>query len=278
MVSVIMAANTKLLCEQNKRNLQEICDTNGSSECDDSDKDPDYSFNEEIGKKKKHRKIWPTPLPNNNTNTVSGEPDKENSVRGRKRKRGCNIDQRQQNKRNSGQSYTCKRGKGNVILQKSMGEDCLCKRKCFEVVSADERKSIFQKFWEINNFNTQNAYLFGCMQIKIKARSTKPKDSPSRRSHTVEYLITATGNTRYQICKKAFLNIHGLQHNRGRVENIAKNIKQGLLTPKMDERGRHANKKKSFLMSTSYFLKNLLKDSQNMRVTIPEMTTVTRIL
>ncbi|XP_072384090.1 uncharacterized protein [Diabrotica undecimpunctata] len=79
MVFVIMAANNKLftsLCEQNKRNLQEICDTNGSSECDDSDKDPDYSFNEDIGKKKKHRKIWPTPLSNHNLIAVSDEPDK----------------------------------------------------------------------------------------------------------------------------------------------------------------------------------------------------------
>ncbi|CAG9826904.1 unnamed protein product [Diabrotica balteata] len=141
-----------------------------------------------------------------------------------------------------------------------MGEDCLCKRKYFEVESANERKCIFQKFWEINNFNTQNAYLFGCIHIKTKSRGTKPKESPSRRSHSVDYLITTTGNISYQLsCKKAFLNIYGLQHNRGRIENIGKNIKQGLLMPKMDGRGRHANHKEKLSNESILFLKEFIK-------------------
>ena len=40
-------------------------------------------------------------------------------------------------------------------------------------------------------------------------------------------------------CKKAFLAIHGLQNNRGRVENIHKKIISGANTPPIDKRGKH---------------------------------------
>jgi hypothetical protein len=36
---------------------------------------------------------------------------------------------------------------------------CGCALRCFEKISEEKRKGIFEKFWESGNFDTQNACL-----------------------------------------------------------------------------------------------------------------------
>ena len=45
-----------------------------------------------------------------------------------------------------------------------------------------------------------------------------------------------------RICKEAFVNIHGLQNNRGRLENILTKIANGCSVPPSDGRGKHDNR------------------------------------
>nr|CAH7753398.1 unnamed protein product [Callosobruchus chinensis] len=82
----------------------------------------------------------------------------------------------------------------------------------------------------MNDFNIQNAYLFGCLNVKLKCRSTKGQNVESRRSHTIYYQVQTTDQAKKEVCEKAFLNIHGLQKSRGRIENIVKSIKKGCHT------------------------------------------------
>uniref|UniRef100_A0A6P7H074 Uncharacterized protein LOC114344494 n=1 Tax=Diabrotica virgifera virgifera TaxID=50390 RepID=A0A6P7H074_DIAVI len=95
----------------------------------------------------------------------------------------------------------------------------------------------------MNSFDTQNAYLQGCMRYKNVIRK-KTKALVSKRSQTIEYKLKSQGKD-VKVCKIAFLSIHGLQKNRGRVENLVKQLKTGSNTPKSDLRGRHSNHPKN---------------------------------
>lgn len=194
-----------------------------------------------------------------NKSDKESREETENCPRGRKRKRNFNIDKRQKIRRNSGKEYKCRRGKGKLIEEKSIGPDCLCKRKYFDIIKKEERETVLKHFWGMGNFNTQNAYLFGCLTVVLKGRNTKPKDSTSRRTHTVKYTLTAKENMKVQVCKKAFLSIHGLQMHRGRVENIVKNLQLGLLTPKMDGRGQHGHHVKKYSDQQIEFVKSFIE-------------------
>lgn len=188
---------------------------------------------------------------------------------GRKRKRGMSRQTAEKKRRNGGKKYTSYRGKGKENLEKVLGADCNCKRQCFTRFTEDERRNIFNAFWEMKNFNLQNSYIFGCLEVKRKNRSTKPKNCDSRRSHTVYYYIMSSSqSSKVQVCKKAFLSIHGLQTNRGRLENVVKTIKDGSLTPKLDGRGAHGKHKKNIVISRSSTLKRSLKGYPNMRAII----------
>lgn len=110
----------------------------------------------------------------------------------------------------------------------------------------------------MNNFNIQNAYLFGCLEVKLKGRSSKPQNVSSRRGYTVNYKIKLAGKDTIQICKVAFLNIHGLQKNRGRVENIVNSIKKGLSTPKLDGRRTHKHHKLKYNDQQINFVKSFI--------------------
>lgn len=142
---------------------------------------------------------------------------KEGGKKGRK-----TIRKKNQQLRNHGEAYKTYRGKGRQIDKKTEGPYCNCRNKCFVILSDLDRKRIFKNFWSMENHNVQNSYLFGCLSSSKVKRKTK-KDLPSRRNFTIQYSVISSGEQN-KICKNAFLSIHGLQNNRGRIENIASNI------------------------------------------------------
>lgn len=87
-------------------------------------------------------------------------------------------------------------------------ERVVAAKKCSTLLSNDERRCIFKNFWEMGTYNLQNSCIFGCLEVKNKGCSTKPRNCESRRSHTVYYHVKSN-SSKVQVCKKAFLNIHG---------------------------------------------------------------------
>ena len=118
---------------------------------------------------------------------------------------------------------------------------CGCTLKCYDRIQESQRQAIFDGFWQISNFDVQNAYLCGCVKImNIKKRYTSTK---SRRDFSRVYYIN-NGGVSDKICKTAFLRIHGISN--GRLDRVLKGqMKQGGV-PQQDQRGRHvpANKTK----------------------------------
>lgn len=108
-----------------------------------------------------------------------------------KRKRNFSKRKEKQIKRNTGEENVSRTG--NTVHKKHVGADCQCALKCFEKVGEDNVKQTFEMFWEIGDFSTQNAYLFGAMKVSTVARCWKTTSETSRRNVSVVYYIKSNG-------------------------------------------------------------------------------------
>lgn len=199
--------------------------------------------------------------PNNNNNNIiplveyqdleTAEPEikKKRKNETPKRKKGKSCESKKdicKKARNSGLGYEKLKGKdkGGFVEEKEVGPDCECPNKCYEKIGGDTIQKIFKDFWALADYNSQNAYLFGLINLtNVKRRYTK--NEKSRRNFTITYNIKRRGQN-VTVCKKAFLNIHGLQRNRGRINNLANKMKEGESVPPPDKRGRHSNRPNAY--------------------------------
>ena len=159
------------------------------------------------------------------------------------RKRMSNIPLRKQSMRkklrNSGQEYV--RSGGSLAESRSLGPDCSCRKQCMSALTRSHCQSLFSNFWAINDFNQQNAFLFGQIQsIKPARRYVDARDS--RRQFTFLFYVKDDCGESVRVCKQAFLSIFGLQNCRGRINNIMTQMVSGSGTPKTDNRGKHDNR------------------------------------
>lgn len=130
-----------------------------------------------------------------------------------------------------------KAANGKTYEKREIGNDCKCPKKCYEKVLNEDREKIFNEFWNYGNYDLQNSYLHGRIKISgVKRRYTKKDES--RRNNTVSYTILKN-SVEINVCKKAFLNIHGVQKSRGRIEQLVKKMSDGLSTSPLDKRGLH---------------------------------------
>ncbi|XP_068228526.1 uncharacterized protein [Palaemon carinicauda] len=139
--------------------------------------------------------------------------------------------------RDQGRPYVS-RATGKEVRGRAMGPPCNCKKKCWSKIEhgADE---IFSSFWDMGNFDEQNVYLYG--NISIKPVSRHYVKGSNRRTYTFTYWCKVRGK-HVEVCKEMFMGVHGLQNSRGRIGNLMKQMKEGNLLPKPDQRGKHANR------------------------------------
>lgn len=165
----------------------------------------------------------------------------ENTKGCRKRKRKLSKQNRTKLLKDSGESYKKYRGKGNEVPKREVGSPCTCKAKCFEKLTAEERTTICSKFWNLQSYNIQNAYLYGCMGKTSIKRKTKKRDT--RRTSTIDYSVQLSDKS-LKLCKNAFISLHGI--GRGRVEYIVSKFKTGVTVPERDKRGAHGKHKRKY--------------------------------
>ena len=118
---------------------------------------------------------------------------------------------------------------------------CGCTLNCYAKVPEDQRQKLFDGFWSSSDFNTQNAYLCGCVKVVNIAKRYTQRGSSSRRSCTRVYYVS-NGRVSVRICKVAFLRIHAVSN--GRLGRALKAQADNGGSPRGDMRGRHlpANK------------------------------------
>lgn len=139
-------------------------------------------------------------------------------------------------KRNSGLSYTTKKG-ATVNAKVFRDIDCQCKMKCHGLISVEERRSLHKQFWDIGDFGTQNAYLCGNVQHSDVVRLRARDGSRPPRTFMNQYFLSFKNNT-IHVCKKFFLDT--FQISDGRLCRVLAKFRAGI-SPGNDQRGKKVN-------------------------------------
>ncbi|CAH1107442.1 unnamed protein product [Psylliodes chrysocephalus] len=136
-------------------------------------------------------------------------PEKWNS---KSRWRSVNVESRKnikrKRKRDLGLSYINK--KGNEIENRILGSPCRCKKNCRQKLQGKEEE-IFHSFWNMGNYDLQNAYLFSSIKSTYPKRRyrKKTKKEVSGRKCTILYHIKVNGED-ITVCKAGFFAVYGL--------------------------------------------------------------------
>ncbi|XP_045610038.2 uncharacterized protein [Procambarus clarkii] len=168
--------------------------------------------------------------------------------------------------RDQGRPYIS-RATGKEIRGRAMGAPCNCKKKCWSKIEhgADE---IFSAFWDMGNFDEQNVYLYG--NISIKPVSRHYVKGSNRRTYTFTYWCKVRGK-HVEVCKEMFMGVHGLQNSRGRIGNLMKQMKDGNLLPKPDQRGKHANRPNKYTEQSLQAARRHIEMYINRNMTLKKM-------
>ena len=137
--------------------------------------------------------------------------------------------------RNLGQEYKCARSEKRKRARR-IGPPC--NDGCFEKVSPEARDAIFKNFWEIGDYDAQNAYISQHVRpVPVKRRRKKDSDRVN-----YEYRLKYFDQT-FLVCRKAFVSIHDICISRLKI-HIQKMKNSPTGTPEGDKRGRQPNPKK----------------------------------
>ncbi|KAG7160536.1 hypothetical protein Hamer_G001817 [Homarus americanus] len=168
--------------------------------------------------------------------------------------------------RDQGRPYIS-RATGKEIRGRAMGPPCNCKKRCWSKIElgADE---IFSAFWDMGNFDEQNVYLYG--NISIKPVSRHYVKGSNRRTYTFTYWCKVRGK-HVEVCKEMFMGVHGLQNSRGRIGNLMKQMKDGNLLPKPDQRGKHSNRPNKYTEQSLQAARRHIEMYINRNMTLKKM-------
>ncbi|XP_077571339.1 uncharacterized protein LOC144195513 [Stigmatopora nigra] len=149
--------------------------------------------------------------------------------------------------RNKGKAYMNTRGiavpeKNLVALPHH-----LCRLKCIEQISEEERRAIFHNFWYLGDYDLQNTFI--CTSVKLvniqrrQPRQQQDAGEPKKRAFSRKYSLTTARSGYVEVCKTFFLAT--LCVSNGRVDRaLQKQIERGEGLPSPDGRGKHYNRKR----------------------------------
>lgn len=159
------------------------------------------------------------PVEDNDDAAVTATTSKRPS-RGHKRK---NVDQNRdirKRRANTNQNYVSAKGK-LVNSRPFLGDySCGCAKKCTEVLSVEERKAEFDKFWSAGCYEARCALIQGYVREIGKKRSYSVT---SKRIYTRKYFIKNK-----EIYKQAFLNTFTI--SQAGIDNALKKKRNNLVT------------------------------------------------
>lgn len=147
---------------------------------------------------------------------------KEKKQKENKRKRFDDLHLRNQRKllRNSGQEYVSVSNK-IVDAKKFIHVTSCCQKNCYEKVSKNDQKHLFEYFWCLSNYNEQNVLIYGLLDKKLIKWN---------------YNLDILGRKEL-VCKEFFMKISQITKNR--INTIQSKILKGISLH--DSRGKHNN-------------------------------------
>ena len=124
-------------------------------------------------------------------------------------------------------------------------ENHKCKRMC-HTVSDEERKQLFDNYWALGDFNSQQAFVCGTVkQITPKRRYGRDPNN-SRKTFSRVFYVTIPDRGSVIVCKSFFLQVFGISN--GFVDRCMKKVINNDGVPSPDGRGKHTPSNK---LSTS---------------------------
>ena len=167
---------------------------------------------------------------------VQGTNENENELetsRGRKKPRkveawGSYVAQK---KRNLGQVYVSYKTKKEVTAR-SVGSPC--PDECFQKLTHAGVQNIFNEFWALGSYDSQNAYIQKMVEV-VPVKRKRVKEEYSKRSNTRQYFVMHNNN-KTKVYKQGFMAMHsiGTTHLTTALGKVTGNVT--LIT---DQRGHH---------------------------------------
>jgi len=97
--------------------------------------------------------------------------------------------------------------KSKIIKKKSLLPPCVCRIKCFEKFSSENRKTIFNNYYSLPRESQQQFIASSVIKTDKKVqRVRKNKEVESRRKYSRLYLLSK-GSENIKVCQLMFLNI-----------------------------------------------------------------------
>jgi hypothetical protein len=184
------------------------------------------------------------------TENISAISDKNSSVlENKSRKRMRIIAEWKDNKREvlraQGQEYVKRKGK---VVQKKVrieNEPCCSSEWCGNNTTTDEEKeSIFSEYYNLGDFNSQTAYLFGLIKkflCNLCKQIYRLHEDTSRCTMSLQYYVRhPIGGSKIRMCKTAFCNIFGISAKC--VRRAAQGSSNLQCCLKVDGMGKHTNR------------------------------------
>ncbi|KAK8398089.1 hypothetical protein O3P69_003778 [Scylla paramamosain] len=187
---------------------------------------------------------------------------------------GSSTMSREQRKacRNRGEAYITSTGKlcGRKVYQ---DEPCECRHRCIPALGTPEtRRQVFDSFWGLASFTRQNAYISRMVTL-APLNQRRTSTTLSRTYSRVYSVLLEDGNEVVQVCKLAFLRLHGVSN--GRVDRVLQAVACQSPFALKDRRGCHSPINKTQEEDVSYALSHMstfsLDDSgQSDRCSLPQ--------
>ncbi|XP_034238082.1 uncharacterized protein LOC117643346 [Thrips palmi] len=173
--------------------------------------------------------------PESRKRTRSATPRSGSPVRKRSRNSALWKTNIRKTAANSGQEYVSARGK--LVKARQMRLPCSCKLDCVHRLSEEQRKKVFDTFWQLASHDRQWEFIRNFSVNK----PTKGKDDqePKKRKCSRSYFFEVDGET-ITVCKKMFMCTLDIWD--GWIDSAYSHVnpqKGKVATP--DKRGRHAN-------------------------------------
>lgn len=160
----------------------------------------------------------------NTPNSGEAEATAEGSPkRTRKRQRKEWKREERKSKRNTGNYYITRKGK--IIAEKQFSNlYCKCRKHCFNKITEQARKNIFESFWKIGTRSAQNAFICGLVKQVVPETHRPTTGVKNRRNSTNKFYLNVAGESK-QVCKKYFLET--LKISDGRLTRALQKVKIG---------------------------------------------------
>lgn len=130
---------------------------------------------------------------------------------------------------------------GKNIDAKVMGPPCKCILRCFDKISEDMRKKIFDEYWSLGDHSRQWDFIARYAKIFEKKVATI---SNSRRSFSRKYYLPIN-NDEIHVCKIMFLKT--LSVSEKVISTISKKLNKSPVISS-DQRAKHLNRRALLLM------------------------------